>query len=130
MLILPSVLEQRRRLKYTPRRIPPAPTALALIEATYDQAVSVTLVFNQPVDLSQIVSDMITVADGAFEGTLFIGEGVPEQPTPETVTVFLAPFDPYQESGVLLTASDGAGIRSVSGEVWEGVDGLVLPFGV
>jgi hypothetical protein len=114
------------------RRPDPVPkqTMLTLVQATYDQAVSVTLVFNQPVDLSQIVPDMITVADGALEGTLFIGEGVPEQPTPETVTVFLAPFDPYQESGVSLTASDGAGIRSVSGELWEGVDGLALPFGV
>jgi hypothetical protein len=126
MLKVPPKAFLRRRPNRPKRSTPPA--ALALVAASYDPNVSVTLVFNQPIDISQIVPDMISVADGEEEGVILIGMASPTLTNPTTVVVMVEPFDPYQGSGISLTASDGAGIRSASGEVWEGVDGLSLPF--
>jgi hypothetical protein len=111
MIKVPPPLQFRkgrgsRRRPYAP------PVALALVAASYDPNVSVTLVFNAPIDISQIVPDMITVADGEEEGVILIGMASPTLTNPTTVVVMVEPFDPYQGSGISLTASDGAGIRS------------------
>ena len=111
------------------RRPDPVPTqaGFQLVQATYIANTSVTLVFNEPIDISEIVPDMISVADGPGE-TLLIGMGGPTLVNPTTLLLDLESFDPYEGSGTLLTASGGAGIKSATGEVWEGVSGLSLPF--
>jgi hypothetical protein len=129
MIKVPPPLQFRKGRGSRRRPYNPAPpTAFALISASYIPNSSVTLVFNEPIDVSQIVTDMITVADGEVEGVIMIGVGAPTLENPTTVVIAVEPFDPYQGSGTFLTASDGAGIRSATGEVWEGVDGLSLPF--
>ena len=115
------------------RRTPsgsPEPTTLTLIAAEYDPEVSVTLTFNQPIDVDGVVADLIAVSDGEIAQAIFTGSAVLSS-TDTSVTVSLVAGSPVPWTGVVtLTVNDGNGIVPAGGgSEWFGVTELVLPFG-
>ena len=63
-------------------------------------------------------------------GCLWTGTGVPYLPAPNWVQILLSRGADYSGADVTLTVGPGNGIVAVDdGGTWEGVTGLVLPFG-
>jgi hypothetical protein len=97
------------------------------VAATYQETVSVTLQFDQEIDISQLnapeieindVDNNITFAGLSGPGTLI---------DPFTVRIDLEITGPAIGPGILLTAQPDNGIRA-GGEEWAGVSALSLPF--
>jgi hypothetical protein len=104
-------------------------SSLALVSATYDVASSVTLKFDQPIDISEINGPAVTVGD-VINATTFIGQsGAAILVDPFTVQINLQEAGGYGGSTNTLTASDDSRIRAVfSGSGWPGVTNASLPY--
>jgi hypothetical protein len=103
--------------------------ALGLVSATYDVGSSITLKFNQPIDISQLNGPAITVND-SLNGTIFVGlDGPATRVDPFTVRVELEEDGPFAGQVTTLDATDDTDIRSVPGaKGWAGVSGMKLPY--
>jgi hypothetical protein len=103
--------------------------ALGLVSATYDVGSSITLKFNQPIDISQLNGPAITVND-SLNGTIFVGlDGPATRVDPFTVRVELEEDGPFAGQATTLDATDDTRIRSVPGaKGWAGVSGMKLPY--
>jgi hypothetical protein len=119
-----------RRRKAAPTPPPPPPVALTLVAATYtDSPASLTLTFDQAIDIAGLVGSQISVEDQTFNGTSYQGTGGAALLNPTTVEITLTPVGPASGSDVLLTASGGTGIAAVDNEeTWAGVTNQGLPF--
>jgi hypothetical protein len=104
-------------------------SSLTLVAATYDVGSSVTLKFDQPIDISAINGPAIVVGD-FINATTFVGQAGPANLIdPFTVQINLQEDGGYGGSTNTLTASDDTRIRSVPGaQAWPGVTDVQLPF--
>ncbi len=123
MIKIPQIPFRRRRKPVA------GSTVLALASAAHDSGTnSVTLTFNQAVDLTGIQPNEIIVSDGN-QNLLLGGQGVLEE-TPTSVRLELEFIDYTTEPNVMLNATNATGIRSQADESeWEGVSGVELPYG-
>ena len=102
---------------------------LALVSATYVGGTSVTLTFNQAIDVGALAPDSFGVIDGEFFEQTYVGTSVLSS-TADSVTIELLSIDPTSPGHVVLNADAANGIVATNGgEAWDGVSGLVLPFG-
>jgi hypothetical protein len=111
------------------RHIKPVSNILSLVAATYDVGSSITLKFNQPIDISQLNGPAITVND-SLNGTIFVGlDGPATRVDAVTVRVELEEDGPFAGQTTTLDAADDTRIRSVPGaKGWAGVSGMKLPY--
>ena len=125
ILKIPFIRRRRR-----PASAQPSPPAvLTLVSATYDPDVSVRLVFNKPINISQMQTKNIGVNDGQFEGKVYQGVGGGTLVNPTTVDIDLSQASGDIATGVHLTADGNTAITSIDGtETWAGVNFLELPF--
>lgn len=101
---------------------------LTLVSATYQSAVSVTLTFNQPIDISGLAGAQFTVVDGPA-AKVYFGTGGSTLVSPGVVRINLLQIAPSGGPNVQLTASGTNGIVAVNGgQEWTGTGGIVLPF--
>ncbi len=101
---------------------------LVLVAAVYSAAPSITLSFNQPIDIAQLVEGVIEVTDGAL-GLLWINSPPAVLVDPQTVRMNLVDDKEFVGTGVHLTAPGNTGIvASEGGGAWGGVMDLALPF--
>jgi hypothetical protein len=104
-------------------------SSLTLVAATYDVGSSITLKFNQPIDISQLNGPAITVND-SLNGTIFVGlDGPATRVDAFTVRLELEEDGPFAGQTTTLDATDDTDIRSVPGaQSWAGVTELPLPY--
>lgn len=96
--------------------------------AIYEESLWVELTFDRAIDMNALDAAQITVDDGPFSGTLWVGVGS-TLIGPATVRIELGEFDPSSSAETSLTAGAGTGIVAVNdGGTWAGVSGLLLPF--
>jgi hypothetical protein len=125
MLIRQLETFRGRARRSTGSALPTAP--LELTGATYVGGTSVTLTFNQEIDASAAVTDLVAVADGQSE-EVYIGTSILST-TASSVTLGLITAGLTGSGPVLLTVNEGNGIVPAGGgSAWEGVTELVLPF--
>src|SRR5262249_33445221 len=121
---------RRRRRRVASQASPPA--TLELVAATYDPVTgpTLTMVFNQPIDIAGLVANDISVDDGTTTGLKYIAGGTKTLLDPQTVKVIRTEVDAAEGSDVRLTATASNGIIAVSdSDEWAGVTDLELPFG-
>ena len=112
-----------------PQPAPAPPAAPVLVAATCDEAPTLTLVFDRPVDVSGIDVALIRV-DYASLGFSYVGFGEPTVLDPVTVRLAMTGVEEYMGPGIVLTAAAGNGIVAAdAGLPWAGVSGMELPFG-
>jgi hypothetical protein len=106
----------------------PAPVALELVGATYDQSLqTVTLTFSRAVDVSGFAPEQVNVIDGP-NAQLFQATGITLD-GPTTAAVFLSQIDSASGDGVILDATPANGIVAAdNAEAWAGAANLELPF--
>lgn len=129
MIHVPQVPFLRRSPRVTTSNpTPPAP--LELVAATYQpETPSVTLTFNQAIDVSAAVAGAVEVNDPSFNSAFYAGQSVLSS-TADSVTVSLTYLDAPSGDEVTMTVGAGNGIVAVNGgEEWDGVMNVVLPFG-
>ena len=121
-------LPARRHRKRRANQPAATPGALTLVSASYDQAtVSLTLVFDRPVEIGSFDGSQILLQDQPAENT-YIGASATLL-APATVEIALVQHDTCEGSSILLTASADNGIVAAGdGTPWAGVTDLVLPF--
>lgn len=126
MLLIPPFFRRKRK----PDAAIDAPAIpLTLVSATYVGGTSVTLVFNQAIDVGALAPDSFGVVDGEFFEQTYVGLSVLSS-TADSVTIELLSIDPTSPGHVVLNADAANGIVATNGgEAWDGVSGLVLPFG-
>jgi hypothetical protein len=126
----PLIFRNRKRpARRPPPGTPPAPAALVLVSATYEEVVSVSLTFDRAIDIDALVGAQITVDDGAVAGILYAATGVATLTDPQTVRIELSEIGLSTGPGTTLTASAASGIVAVNdGGTWGGVAELALPF--
>lgn len=109
---------------------PPPVEPLTLVSATYQpEGPSVTLGFDQAIDLAAFVPSAVEVNDPSVNVAFYAGASVLAS-TANSVTVTLSYLDAPFGEDVMMSAGAGNGIVAVNGgEEWDGVMNLVLPFG-
>ena len=126
LFIIPPKRPRARVIQLTEETAPPL---LTLIGATYDPGVSVTLTFNQAIDISAVDLAAIQVTDAQFEGTNYNGLALITS-TANSITVELEVIESVIGSGVTLNVSEANGIVAAGGgAAWTGADNVALPFG-
>ncbi len=101
---------------------------LNLVSAVYSEAPSITLSFNQPIDIAGLVYGAIIVTDGAV-GVWWVNSLPGVLIDPQTVQMTLVEVKEFVGAGVHLTAPGTTGIVAVNGGgTWGGVTELELPF--
>jgi hypothetical protein len=135
VVILDSRKAMRRRGRESkdapaPPPPPPPPAALTLDSAVYDAGnVTLTLTFDRAIDVSAFDGSTITLDDGEFAARRFDGTGGSEQPTPQSLRVYLLDFGSSIKAGVHLTVTSENGIVAADDAMaWEGCSELELPF--
>lgn len=127
MLMIP-VNEYRKRSGRTKQGAPPAPVALVLVAAEYEQPVSVTLTFDRDIDITSLVAAEVSVDDG-LESIAYVGVGTGTLLTPRKVVIALVEDGGQGSPLVTLTALANTGIVAVDdGGTWAGVNALELPW--
>jgi hypothetical protein len=123
-MLIPNLINFQRNRKALPRKV-----NFALVSATYDVGSSITLKFNQPIDISQLNGPAITVND-SLNGTIFVGlDGPATRVDAFTVRLELEEDGPFAGQTTTLDATDDTRIRSVPGaKGWAGVSGMKLPY--
>jgi hypothetical protein len=119
--------------RHGPRRRPaplaPAPVALTLIEAIYQQSAWVRLTFDRAVKITSVNPAVVHINDNIYTDQAFVGTGLAALITPQTVQINLAVSGSALGSGIALTASAASGIAAVDdGGTWAGVTAFALPF--
>jgi hypothetical protein len=124
-----------RKIPFRAHRKPPAsnapPVELLLVSASYDPVTGPTLVlvFNQPINISGLVANDISVDDGTTTGLKYIAGGAATLEDPQTLSVILTEVDSAEASDVRLNATAMNGIIAVSdSDEWAGVTDLLLPW--
>ncbi len=109
---------------------PPAPAALTLLEAAYDEvAQTLRLTFDRAIDVAGLDGGQIVVDDGAITGTRYEAVGPATLDGPAAVVIGLLELGPTEDPGTLLSAGAGNGIVAIDdGGTWAGVTDLALPF--
>ena len=111
-----------------PAPAPAPPAAPTLVAASCDEAPTLTLVFDRPVDVSGIDVEAIRV-DYASLGFSYVGFGEPTVLDPVTVRLAMTGVEEYTGPGIVLSAAAGNGIVAADGGLpWAGVAGVELPF--
>ena len=99
-----------------------------LVAATYQAGVSVTLTFNQAIDLSAFNGEAVVVEDGPGYVT-YIGSGGVTPIGSTGVRLGLVAFEEGAGSVVTLNAPATTGLTAVNGGgTWAGVMNVLLPF--
>jgi hypothetical protein len=107
----------------------PAPAALVLVSATYQEEASVTLEFDRAIDVSGIDVSAIIVDDALTTGLTFAGAGTPTIVNATTVQVTLVETGGSSGSEITLTAGANNGIVAADdGGAWPGAEDLELPY--
>src|SRR5688500_6731686 len=110
---------------------PPAPAALALLEAEFTYVgpgATLRLEFGRAIDLSAFDPTQITVQDPLGTGFAFAGTGVVDTPQPQTVVVEMGQTVEAPGSSEVMSATGATGIVAIDdGAAWAGVTNLGLP---
>jgi hypothetical protein len=103
--------------------------ALGLVSATYEVGNSITLKFNQPIDISQMSGPEIHVND-VDNNLAYVGrDGPVTRVDAFSVRVDLDVDGPAVGPGTILDASADTRIRAIPGpKTWAGVTELPLPY--
>ena len=117
--------------KYKERKLAGSATTpvgpLTLVSASYQPGDTVTLVFNQPIDLLGLDGGSFVVEDPNFN-TLYQGLGEVDLLDPSTVRIGLQDAGSPTAVSVTLVVGPGNGLRPLGGgAVWSGVT-VELPF--
>lgn len=131
-MLLPAT-PQFRRKRGGPRKagntVPPVPTGLTLVSATYDSDTqTLRLVFDRPINAGGIVYEAFLVVDAQFLNQYLIPVDY-SQFTANSVDLPLGPTEPASGSGVHVNVTEGNGIvAAADSEPWAGATNLSLPF--
>ncbi len=131
LIIPPPKFRKNRKPPEQSAAVPtPPPVTLDLVSASYDDsALTLTMGFNQPIDISSLDGSQITVDDGEETRNLFAATGSVTMVDPATVSLGLDRITDTSDSGVTMNASDSTGIvASEGGGGWDGVTDLDLPY--
>ena len=117
--------------KYRERKLSGSSTTpvgpLALVSATYLESSTITLVFNQPIDIAGFDGTSIVVSDGDL-GVVYDASGEVDQGPSNTLVCGLVEIATGVGGSLTLTVSGGNGIRTVAGMIeWSGIGTTVLP---
>jgi hypothetical protein len=128
LMNLPPKYQRRRNIRFGPATTTPPtpPAAPELVMATYDDGETVTLYFNEPIDVSQLDGEQIMVEDGTYAGSSFTAIGPVQLLNPTTVRLGLVVFETSTSTDVLLDAQPSCGIRNQQGVAWAGVYDYVI----
>ena len=109
---------------------PPAPAALTLLSASYDQtAKTLTMQFDRAIDVSAFDGEEVLVYDGTFNHHTYVASGTITMIDPATMRVGLFSIIADSDPGVNLTAASDNRIKAVDdGGTWSGTEGTALPF--
>ena len=127
--IPPAIYKKRRGQSKKPKKAPPAPVGLTLVEASFatDDYVSVRLTFDRAVDASGIDGTQITLGVNEF-GYLYNATGAVVVLDPQTIEITCVQIGGWEGDNIL-NATSGTGIVAVDdGGTWDGVMDLALPF--
>ncbi len=121
----PFILGKPR--KHRKRAMISSPQGLGLSAAEYSPGeLTLTLRFNQDVDLNLFDSSLITVFDGTNNHNQYIGAAAIDYGN-NWITFQLAETDPDSGTVCVMNAPSNTGIIAMSdGEPWGGVTGFVL----
>ena len=118
-----------RKLKERRTAESPPVETLELVAATYQEGASVTLTFNQAIDISAFNGDAVFLDDTTYTLRQYIAVGGASLLSPTTMRAMLVDFEQSQSQAVTLTAPASTGIVAVNGDgTWSGVSNLYLPF--
>jgi hypothetical protein len=131
LIIPPTQYRKKRRMRDDATAAPPAPVALTLVSAVYNNtAATVTLAFNKAIDISEFDGGELELDDGTFNHRSYVAGDAATLVNATTMQVGLASLFGDSEPGVFLTVSGDSGIVAVDGSgAWTGVSELALPFG-
>src|SRR5687768_9711165 len=124
MPLPPAIVPSKPRVRRK-RRVPapstPPPAALVLVAATYsDSPPTIRLTFGRAIDIAGLDGGQITLDDGNF-GVRYVATGPAALFDAQTVDIELAELEPFEGTGVLLTATGATGIVAVDdGGTWAG----------
>ena len=100
-----------------------------LIAATYQEGESVTLTFNQAMDISAFDGEQVFLDDSTYTLRSYTATGGATLLSPTTMRAMLVDFENSQSQAVVLDAPATTGITAVNGGgTWAGVNNLYLPF--
>jgi hypothetical protein len=127
--VSPPEFRRHRRHRAKRKTGPPGPVALTLVSASFDSGTHfLTLTFDRAIDIGEVATDQIAVADGA-NTTQYVGDPDGAGAGDATMTLLMDATGAAAGGQVLLTASADTNIVAVDdGGTWDGVTGLVLPF--
>lgn len=103
------------------RAVPSAATVvpLALVAVEFVPNTSVTLYFNQNINIDEFDPSKVFVNDPADS---VLNQGIDGTYTSDSsVYVSLVEFDPSSQPGAWVTVEPGNGIKSVDGQAWAGI---------
>ena len=115
MIIIPPL---RRKKKPNELALPP----LTLLSATYDfDGPSVTLTFDQPINIDDYDGTQITVNDPVNNGHTYVGTVSATVSPDNVVTIVMDELGAATGTTDVLNATATTGITSTSGAAWAGV---------
>jgi hypothetical protein len=90
---------------------------------------ALTLTFDRAIDIASFDPSQVNVQDPSGTGWAYVGTGVVDTPSPQTVVVEMAQTTPASWFFDSVTASATTGIVAVDdGGTWAGVTNLNLPY--
>ena len=131
MLLPAPLLYPRRRKPRSKKTASPAPAALTLVLATYEDLNPsvLSLTFDRDIDVTALDWAAIVVDDQPNTGQRWAGTDEFSQPDDATVRITLIATGPATPGPLTMTASAGNDIVARDdGGVWPGVTNLQLPF--
>jgi hypothetical protein len=129
MLIPLPPKSHRRRVRLKATAANPPPTALTLVEASFDtvDGVYLRLTFDRAIDASGLNGSAIQLGVNEF-GYLYDATGPFEMYAPETINILMVQIGGY-EGDDILNATSASGIVAVDdGGAWAGVTDITLPY--
>jgi len=111
-----------KTILFIPTKKRAAAAALTLVSAYYDfDGPSVTLTFNQPVNIDDYDGSQVTLNDPVNNTHLYVGTGGASLADANVVVVMLDELAASSGTTDVLNASATNGIASMSGAAWAGV---------
>jgi len=129
LIIAPPKFRKRREWKKAATVVPPVGPPV-LMGANYDPTgLTLTLVFDRPIDVSGFDGSQVTVNDGTYNLNAYAGASPPTLTDAMTVVIGLNQVIWTEAGDVIMNATTVTGIVAVSdGSQWAGVADLVLPY--
>ena len=124
--LLKKPRKRRSRRPQVPSAAPPV--GLVLVSCAFVPQVTITMRFDQPINVDNYDGNHIRVYDGDA-GLWYSGTGLTQQLDEFTFQVELAVEDEWTGVGAHLDADSLTGIVGAdSGNLWAGVENVTLPF--